>query len=404
MTPDELTSASFAKYAPEARSTAIAYLPELRALPTAVLVSFLSEIIHLDRKFPAERKQLEARLEGLRKMPHAEAQLVFKRFRAISLPGQLSRLDWLNAPTTGMEYLTPHLWSSGQIDAYRAAAKALVDAISKYAPPAANMPQRLVIVTTTSELRSPGYPIFEKLRKSGLFATQVADPKTSDWMTDLVGHRSSTQPGTYAHWVLDTAGRKQVAGSITYLSYTAAEPVRRSVLNEMQRAVRTGAGPEALRSRLTSLSAEESRAAEVSSDPVLQYFILNLFVDGSGTQIYSTSFAQWSAREILRRAQPTTLAVNIGTRVRQRSLNEFLAGERESNEPDPGGSLIDADLVAYYTWLEMAELPDGGKAIFLAWFPGHHSAFLSGPGVPKNVMTKDSMTVDRLLDIAQEVA
>ena len=41
-------------------------------------------------------------------------------------------------------------------------------------------------------------------------------------------------------------------------------------------------------------------------DEVLERFKVSLLTEGSGTQIFSTSFAQWAAREALRRAQPLT--------------------------------------------------------------------------------------------------
>ena len=46
-------------------------------------------------------------------------------------------------------------------------------------------------------------------------------------------------------------------------------------------------------------------------DQVMQRFDVSLLTEGSGTQIFSTSFAQWAAREALRRAQPLTLSGTI---------------------------------------------------------------------------------------------
>lgn len=48
-----------------------------------------------------------------------------------------------------------------------------------------------------------------------------------------------------------------------------------------------------------------------SQDEVLERFELRLLTEGSGTQIFSTVFAQWTAREVLRRAQPLTLLVRF---------------------------------------------------------------------------------------------
>ena len=75
---------------------------------------------------------------------------------------------------------------------------------------------------------------------------------------------------------------------------------------------------------------------------------LKLLTEGSGTQIFSTSFTQWAARESLRRAQPLTLLVRFAPRQRQKPMNEMLFAKAESVELDPVGSLVDGDMGAYY--------------------------------------------------------
>ena len=145
---------------------------------------------------------------------------------------------------------------------------------------------------------------------------------------------------------------------------------------------------------------EDCGVRALTPDPVLQHFAVELFTQGSGTQIYSTTFIQWAAREILRRAQPQTLVVKAAARVRQRSLNELIAGGSADPDPDPAGSAIDADMAAYYTWLELQKLPGAAGAVFLAWFQGSGEAFLSGPSVPANVLTKTRMTIGQLFDLA----
>ena len=82
-------------------------------------------------------------------------------------------------------------------------------------------------------------------------------------------------------------------------------------------------------------------------DEVMNRFVVKLLTEGSGTQIFSTTFAQWTAREVLRRAQPLTLLVRFAPRQRQRPMNELLAAGDSNPELDPTGSLIDADMGAY---------------------------------------------------------
>src|SRR5437762_8342987 len=83
-------------------------------------------------------------------------------------------------------------------------------------------------------------------------------------------------------------------------------------------------------------------------DELLERFEVSLLTEGSGTQIFSTIFAQWAAREVLRRAQPLTLLVRFAPRQRQKPMNELLSTAPVHQEVDVVGSLIDGDMGAYY--------------------------------------------------------
>jgi hypothetical protein len=109
-------------------------------------------------------------------------------------------------------------------------------------------------------------------------------------------------------------------------------------------------GPEALRSTMAQLRPSDL-GKEAANDEVLQRFQLKLLTEGSGTQIFSTTFAQWAAREALRRAQPHTLLVRFAPRQRQKAMNELLSAKPNQLEMDAMGSLRDGDMGAYYSWL-----------------------------------------------------
>ena len=109
---------------------------------------------------------------------------------------------------------------------------------------------------------------------------------------------------------------------------------------------------------------------------------MKLLTEGSGTQIFSTTFAQWTAREALRRAQPLTLLVRFAPRQRQKPMNELLTESSDRPELDPVGSLIDADMGAYYNWINQQRLPGADQSSFLAWFENHGEALAIGPSMP----------------------
>jgi hypothetical protein len=122
-----------------------------------------------------------------------------------------------------------------------------------------------------------------------------------------------------------------------------------------------------------------------------------MLTEGSGTQIFSTTFAQWTAREALRRAQPLTLLVRFAPRQRQRPMNELLAATTESAELDPVGSLIDGDMGAYYNWLNQQRLPGADQSAFLVWFEGHDQVLAIGPAIPRGTASNSETDLRQVL-------
>jgi hypothetical protein len=132
-------------------------------------------------------------------------------------------------------------------------------------------------------------------------------------------------------------------------------------------------------------------------DQVLERFEISLLTEGSGTQIFSTSFAQWAAREVLRRAQPLTLLVRFAPRQRQKPMNEMLSAANARPELDFTGSLVDADFGAYYNWLNQQRLPGADQSAFLVWFEGHNQALAIGPSIPRGTVSTTVADLSELL-------
>src|SRR5436305_7636917 len=132
----------------------------------------------------------------------------------------------------------------------------------------------------------------------------------------------------------------------------------------------------------------QTRAGEIGlssgGDYVLNRFQLSILTEGSGTQVFATTFVQWAAREALRRAEPLTLLARFAPRQRENPMNELLAESQRRPELDPQGSLVDADMGAYYTWLNQQRLSGAEKATFLAWFEDQQEAIAIGPGIDRD--------------------
>jgi hypothetical protein len=154
--------------------------------------------------------------------------------------------------------------------------------------------------------------------------------------------------------------------------------------------------PEQLRSTLAAITPETVEMKD-SGDGALDRFKLTLLTEGSGTQIYSTTFVQWAAREALRRAQPLTLYTRYAPRQKERTMDELLNGADGKTVPDPAGSLIDADMGAYYTWINLQRLERTGSARFLVWFEGHSEALAIAPGLKAGTESKTPIDMPALL-------
>jgi hypothetical protein len=134
-----------------------------------------------------------------------------------------------------------------------------------------------------------------------------------------------------------------------------------------------------------------------ADDGVLSRFQVSVLTEGSGTQVFSTTFVQWSAREALRRAEPLTVLMRFAPRQRVRPMNELLTETQHKPELDPQGSLVDADMGAYYTWLNQQRLGGAEAASFLVWFEGHNEAVAIGPAFARNTESKDPVELDSLV-------
>jgi hypothetical protein len=104
---------------------------------------------------------------------------------------------------------------------------------------------------------------------------------------------------------------------------------------------------------------------------------------------------------VLRRAQPLTLVAHFAPRQREQSMRELLAGNRQTPVPDPEGSLIDADMGAYYTWINQQRLPGADQARFLAWFEGHGEMLAIGPSFPRETEETRRVELSELISRSQ---
>ena len=397
MLPLDLKAENFASYPPEARVLLGKHLQGIRRLPMAFLPSLLREVIDYDYRFPVERSVLEKELSTISSLSDAQVHEWFGSFAAISTSPTLEKFDWVNLPAQFVEQEAAYLWSTHQLDAFRKAATDYGDRLNRTNQPEPLPMPRLGIAVVGQGVAAYDQPLFRNLRKHGTYFSNVRAQGGLEALFAVLEKRAEAHPAPYAHWYVDGGAARVVNAGITTISYHALTPLRNSLLKRMQSEIdRPGMGPEELRTVMARMSPSDLGMAK-NSDPVLSRFEMKLFTEGSGTQVYSTTFAQWAARETLRRAQALTMLVRFAPRQRQRPMNELLSGGRGDADLDPHGSLIDAEMGAYYHWIDQQRLPEAERSGFIAWFEEHGSAVAIGPTMPRGAESNAAMDMEHLV-------
>ncbi|WP_109486224.1 hypothetical protein [Occallatibacter savannae] len=400
MLPRELKAESFASYPPQARAIATEHLGALQRLPFAFAPSLLREVIDFDYKFPAERSTLQDELSTLDSLSDAELHQWFEAFFSISLSSTLENFDWVNLPAQFVEQQAAYLWSTHQLDGFRKAATEYGDRLNRLRKPELNRLSRVGVAIIGREVQSYSSPLFKNLRKHGTYFTNVSPQGGLACLMAALEERAQNYPQPFAHWYVEGGDLEPHGSHIASVSYRALTPTRNALLKRMQEEIsRPGMGPEELRAVMARLTPTDLKV-ETGTDPVLSRFELKLLTEGSGTQIYSTAFAQWASREVLRRAQPLTLLVRYAPRQRQRPMNELLAGGIGQAELDPVGSLIDGDMGAYYQWIDQQRLSESERSSFIAWFEDHQIAVAIGPAMPRGAESNTAIDMEKLFSMA----
>jgi hypothetical protein len=400
MQPSNLKPETFAKYPPEARKLVVAHLDALRQLPLSFLPNLLREAIDYDFKFPAERMAIDREVEVISSLSPGERDEWFREFAQITLWPSVERVDWVNEPARFGEQESACLWSTHQQDAFTRAATAYGARLQAAAPPSEPPMPRLGIAIIGKGVATYDAPVFRDLRANGTYFSSLNPENGLQLLLAAAEARAQAHPLNYGHWYVDGGEAAEHSPGITCVSYSALDGARSALLKNMQAEIRRpGMGPEELRTLLAEMKPSDL-GMDNGGDPVLDRFQVKVLTEGSGTQIFSTTFAQWAAREALRRAQPLTLLVRFAPRQRQRPMSELLSDSGAAPELDFTGSLVDADMGAYYQWINQQRLPGAAKSVFIAWFEGHAQAVVISPTLPRGVESTSAIDMKKLLDLA----
>lgn len=405
MQPTELREATFSRYPSQARDVAVASLPVLRRIPLALLPLFLRQLINYDWLFPPEQRDLTRQLDYLGALPASRFDPLMQPFAAMNLSQQLIAMDWVNQPKHFAQQLSAFLWSAHQIDAYHRAVQVYLQQVEPGL--ASELPEtaRYSMVVIGAGVNQTNLAVFRRLAPHGTLFTSV-DPNSA-WqiLSDTLRTRAHRYPREHAHWYIDggdPAPGMDSASGINTVSYGRLAQVVLKELSLMNGFV-TNPPPtsttdvESTTSYMADMEPQELGLGG-NSDSVLHRFELEVLTEGAGTQVYSTTFVQWTARECLHRAQPLTLLARFRPRQEAATMNELLARDPFTQKTDAAGALVDADMGAYLTWINQGRLPGAEQSRFLAWFEGHDIAVAIGPSMARGTISDAPTDLSKVLD------
>lgn len=401
MRPSNLQPEHFAAYPPAGKHLALTNLPLLRALPLSFLPSLLREIVAFDYKFPAERTATGNELATLNSLTQPQLQQWFQGFSSLILSADLERLDWTNSPAQFVEQESAYLWKTHQLDAFRNAATAYGERLQNSSKVSPVLVDRLGIAVVGQGVADWNVPLFRNLRPHGTYFRNLKPANGLELLLAALAERAETNPVPFGHWYIDGGQPSpQTAHSLTCVSYRRLDPVRAALLRHIDAMVeRPGMGPEELRTDLARLMPSDLGLAD-TGETILDRFQVKVLTEGSGTQIFSTTFVQWTTREALRRAQPLTLLARYAPRQRQRPMNELLSDSSVESDIDPAGSIVDADMGAYYHWIDQQRLPGAERSVFLVWFEGQSEAVAISSKLARGTESGAALNLGELLAMA----
>ena len=91
------------------------------------------------------------------------------------------------------------------------------------------------------------------------------------------------------------------------------------------------------------------------------------------------------------------MLARFAPRQTEESADEELSGMQERAILDPAGSLVDADMGAYYNWINLQRLSGADQSSYLAWFEGHHEAVAIAPSLAPGTESHDNVSLAEIL-------
>ena len=164
--------------------------------------------------------------------------------------------------------------------------------------------------------------------------------------------------------VLNSTPSSAAPAAATILGYARLDRYRQNFSHEMNTIPKDLGGADAVFDHLRTVDVIPWCPAEVAANPAIREFVRALYLTGNGAVIFGNSFVQWASSEAFRRARPSFLAAQFGTRSKPKPFTGVAIFDNPDQvNPLPAvddllGSALDAQMLALYVWLAAYRYPE----------------------------------------------
>lgn len=360
----------------------------LKRLPLTFLPFVNQQLKQWNYLFPRERQSVESLLLYVASLTPQQSANLFRNM--VLLEEKMGVRQWQFSTAEQTIQNSSQLARSPYFQEWRHAVQAVFDAADQHARNAGNASgekkNRLVLMEIPQPLtldaakawrrwQGIGRPIQLDLSlatKSNSALEFLLDGMPNDKGVPFGGllsaccRRPQASPGDT--WVVDAARhlvdsvlRSEQASASTstpiLLSYGRLDEYRQNFSHEMNTMHKDLGDADAVFDRLRQVEVAQWCPAEVNADPAVREFLRSLYLTGNGAVIFGNSFAEWAASEAFRRARPSFLSVQFGTRSKMKPFTGVAVFDNPDQvNPLPAvddlpGSSMDAQMLALYVWL-----------------------------------------------------
>jgi len=214
------------------------------------------------------------------------------------------------------------------------------------------------------------------------------------------------EPGTRLRTLLSgLQGRLSEPARATLLSFDELKPFREGVLDHIKSMARDISDADAIYAKLRAMDVSPWCPPEVGNNPAVREFVRSLFLTGNGSPLFSNSFVEWGAVEAMGHARPAVVIAEFGLRNKPKPFTSVAVFENQEKAtpeppvPDPGGSAVDAVILAYYTWLGTTRHVEYQRTACLCLFDQQPYAVVTGTMEFPLWTEKDPVTSERIAAI-----